>query len=240
MMVSVVVPVFNGGKVLKELYRRVEDSLEGRYLFEILFVFDSGSPESWNIVEELSANSNNRVRGFRLKDNYGQHAATLYGIGRANGNYIITMDEDMQHNPVIIPCMIKIMERGHYDVVYARFKQQKQKKLRVRMSALFRRLLIWLIPGIYPGYSSFRLIRPHVAEKICRVPVRRVFIEGLLAAEGYSYGSVNAEHQQRLKSESSYTAMRLIQHTLSIIIGYSLFRKSNIRRSVQVVAVTEI
>jgi undecaprenyl-phosphate 4-deoxy-4-formamido-L-arabinose transferase len=239
-MVSVVVPVFNGGEVLRELYRSLEESLGDKYLFEVLFVFDSGSPESWSVVKELSESGNNRVRGFRLKDNYGQHAATLFGIARARGEYVVTMDEDMQHNPAIIPDMVKIMEKGLYDVVYARFKQPKHRKLRVRLSGLFRRLLIWLIPGIYPGYSSFRLIRPYVAEKICRVPVRRVFIEGLLAAEGYSYGSVNAEHQQRLKSESSYTALRLLHHTLSIIIGYSLFRRNNMSRAFPVVAISEI
>lgn len=234
------VPVFNGEQVLRELYRSLEESLGERYLFEVLFVFDSGCPESWRVVEELSVNSNNRVRGFSLKNNYGQHAATLYGLARANGDYIVTMDEDMQHNPVIIPDMIKIMERGNYDVVYARFKQQKQGKLRTRLSGLFRKLLIRLIPGIYPGYSSFRLIRPHVAERICRVPVKRVFIEGLLAAEGFRYGSVNAEHKPRLKSESGYTAVGLIHHTLSIIVGYSLFRRNNMRRAVQVVAVAEV
>src|SRR6266487_2736489 len=100
---SVVTPVYNGEASVAELCRRLGEVLPHIAMqHEIILVNDGSRDRSWEIISELSSRSPT-VRGLNLMRNYGQHNALLCGIRAARGDFIVTMDDDLQHPPEEIP-----------------------------------------------------------------------------------------------------------------------------------------
>jgi undecaprenyl-phosphate 4-deoxy-4-formamido-L-arabinose transferase len=124
-MISVVIPVYRASDSLFELVQRLEAVLSWREeVFEILFVEDCGADDSWRVIQELSK-TDNRVRGFRMSRNYGQHNALLCGIREARGEVIVTMDDDLQHPPEELPKLLAKLEEG-LDVVYGPPREEQR------------------------------------------------------------------------------------------------------------------
>lgn len=108
--ISIVVPLLNEKESIRELTERIEKALEA-YSIEILFVDDGSDDGSWNEIEALSQ-SDNCVRGIKLRRNYGKSSALQAGFMEAEGEFIVTMDADLQDDPFEIPAMIQKLENG--------------------------------------------------------------------------------------------------------------------------------
>ena len=114
---SVVIPVYRGEHTLEPLVKRLAEILPtcvGQ--FEVLLVNDGSPDHSWDVIEALTKQYS-WVRGIKLMRNYGQENATLCGIREARFDAIVTMDDDLQHNPAYLPQLIAKLNEG-YDVVY--------------------------------------------------------------------------------------------------------------------------
>src|SRR5215813_319761 len=117
--ITVVVPVFNSEGTLKELFLRTREvMLKTGLEFEIIFVDDGSSDNSWKIIHELRVEFAERVRGFRLARNSGQQPATICGLRQARGEWVITLDDDLQSLPEDIPKLWDRAHGEHVDVVY--------------------------------------------------------------------------------------------------------------------------
>src|ERR1700744_1146015 len=98
--ISIVVPVYNSAETLRELYIRVNAvciTLQKKY--QLIFVDDGSSDNSWNILEELKKQNPSDIIAVKLTKNFGQNNALLCGFNYCNGEVIITMDDDLQHPP---------------------------------------------------------------------------------------------------------------------------------------------
>lgn len=105
---SVVVPVYRSQETLRELHRRLAAALEPvDPHFELILVEDCGGDDSWSVIEEL-ARADERVRGIQLNRNFGQHAATICGFAHAQGQWIATLDDDLEHAPEFLPELYKM------------------------------------------------------------------------------------------------------------------------------------
>jgi polyisoprenyl-phosphate glycosyltransferase len=222
---SVIVPVYNGEKTIGRLYNRINENLKFLGSFEVLFVYDRGFDNSWEILKELQKNDPLKIRIFKLKKNYGQHNAILFGIKEAIGDLIITLDEDLQHDPSLIIELTDKQKKGNYDVVYARFRKLKHPGLRISTSELLRGVLKRIIPGLFPGYSPFRLIKSETAKKISFLKNSYTFIDGYLGLVTENIGEIDAEHFRRADGVSSYSYFKLFKHAMMIAIAYSPLKK---------------
>src|SRR5256885_11470357 len=111
--ISVIVPVFNSEARLKELFIRTSEVITSMNLdFEFVFVDDGSNDRSWQVISELNAEYPEGVRGFRLSRNSGQQAATVCGLERARGTWVITLDDDLQSLPEEIPTL---WERANHE-----------------------------------------------------------------------------------------------------------------------------
>ncbi|MDX1590353.1 MAG: glycosyltransferase family 2 protein [Balneolaceae bacterium] len=108
--VSVVIPLLNEEKSLKELASGISNALKSTS-YEILFVDDGSTDNSWKVVEELHAH-NPDIRGIRLRRNYGKSDALQAGFDEVRGKYVVTMDADLQDDPNEIPAMIEMLKEG--------------------------------------------------------------------------------------------------------------------------------
>ena len=116
MKYSVVVPFYNEQESVIQLYRDVKDVMEATCDdFEFIFVDDGSRDETFSLLSKV-ADNDDRVTVVRLQRNYGKTEALVAGFDHANGDYIIVMDGDLQHNPNEIPLFMQKLEEG-YDVV---------------------------------------------------------------------------------------------------------------------------
>jgi len=117
MEISVVIPLLNEEESLQELHDWIAKVMQSnRYLYEIIFIDDGSTDNSWHIVEELSS-KNKAVKGIRFQKNYGKSQALAAGFELAQGNIVITMDADLQDNPEEIPELYKLIIDKNLDLV---------------------------------------------------------------------------------------------------------------------------
>ena len=123
---SVVVPLYNEAENAPLLIQAVHDALKN-YPYELILIDDFSTDETVKVVKDLAAPN---VVLIELKKNYGQSSALMAGIDYASGDYIITMDGDMQNDPSDIPMMIEKLNSGGYDLVVGQRQKRQDNLLR--------------------------------------------------------------------------------------------------------------
>jgi glycosyltransferase involved in cell wall biosynthesis len=117
MDVSIVIPLLNEEESLPELCAWIERVVSVQHLtYEVILIDDGSTDNSWKIISELSEQNPN-IKGIKFQRNYGKSAALNEGFKASQGDYIITMDADMQDSPDEIPELIKTLALGQYDLV---------------------------------------------------------------------------------------------------------------------------
>ena len=217
---SVVVPVYRGAQSIGELQRRLSAALEPLDPYhEIIFVDDRGSLDNWSAIEALCA-AHPSVRGIRLSRNFGQHAATLCGISHARGEWIVTIDEDLEQPPESVPELLKEAQKGHL-VVYGINQERSHAWWRNITSEAGRSLFKFAIPSLNREYTSFRVIHRSVAKGLERFQSPFTFIDGYISWITHNYATVVVPHDSRAHGSSSYSVRMLVAHMINIFVTFS-------------------
>ncbi|MEO2064115.1 MAG: glycosyltransferase family 2 protein [Christiangramia sp.] len=117
MQISVVIPLLNEEQSLVELYNWIAKVLRSNsFSYEIIFIDDGSTDNSWKTIESLSLNDEN-VKGIRFNRNYGKSQALHAGFLKASGDVVITMDADLQDNPEEIPELYRMITQEDYQLV---------------------------------------------------------------------------------------------------------------------------
>ena len=125
MEVSIIVPVYNSSPMLIELVERVEvtmSKLNCKNNYELLFVNDASEDDSWETIIRL-INKYSFIKGINLTENFGQHNAIMAGLNICIGEYIITIDDDLQHPPEFFSNILNKLKTQ--DVCYTNYKNRK-------------------------------------------------------------------------------------------------------------------
>ncbi len=219
---SIVVPVYKSKESLKTLTQRTSEvfnsTLAGKQ-FELILVNDS--PFDTLTVETLDElhKKYSFVKVIELTQNFGQQSATLCGIHNSEGRHVITMDDDMQHDPYDIP---KLIGQQSHDIVIARFKKKKHnifKRLTSSIKNWFDCLILAKPKHIQA--TSFRLFNRIIADSILQIKTSYPFIDALLYAVSKDVVNVEVEHHRRQEGRSHYTLKKLIQLFSDLLIGNS-------------------
>ena len=218
--ISVVVPVYRSGQSLDELYRRLITSLELiSEDFEMIFVEDCGGDNSWAIISNLAA-KDRRVKGIQLSRNFGQHAATICGISKSKGTWVITLDDDLEHQPEYIPDLYKKALEG-YSLVYGVYSERTHSGWRNVTSQIARKLFSLAIPSLNYEYTSFRVIHYNIAHALAGFESPFPFVDGYLSWLTNSYSTVEVQHSPRAHGGSNYNFRKLLTHTINIFVTFS-------------------
>jgi undecaprenyl-phosphate 4-deoxy-4-formamido-L-arabinose transferase len=219
--VSAVVPVYRAEQTLEQLYRRLVAVLEGACAnFEIVFVEDCGGDGSWELIDRLAA-ADGRVRGIRLRRNFGQHNALLCGIRAARGDVIITLDDDLQNPPEEIPKLLRALGEGH-DVVYGTPERERHGFLRDLASRITKIALKHAMGAeTARAVSAFRAFRTDLRNSFSRYRSPFVSVDVLLTWGTTRFSSVKVRHDSRAGGVSGYTVRELISHALNMMTGFS-------------------
>ena len=124
MDISVVIPLYNEAESLPELYAWIDRVMNANgYTYEVIFVNDGSTDESWQVITDLSKTSEH-VRGIKFRRNYGKSPALYCGFEQAQGDVVITMDADLQDSPDEIPELYRMIKEEGYDLVSG-YKQKR-------------------------------------------------------------------------------------------------------------------
>lgn len=127
--ISVVVPLYNEDESLPELYAWITRVMAAnKFSYEVIFVNDGSTDNSWDVIERLSANDPEHVRGIKFRRNYGKSPALFCGFEMAKGDVVITMDADLQDSPDEIPELYRMIKEDGYDLVSG-YKQKRYDPL---------------------------------------------------------------------------------------------------------------
>lgn len=218
--VSIVVPVYGGSDAIAELCDRIAAAMQSaRLRHEVILVDDRGQAEAWASICAI-ANRDPRVMGLRLGRNFGQHAATICGIAYARGEWIVTMDDDLEHPPEAIPALLAAGDADH-PLVYGVFEHRTHAAYRNWSSELMRRILKRAFPDLNEDYCSFRAIHAPLAKQLDRFGLNRPYIDGMLSWITASASTVSVSHEQRHHGKSTYTLSKLISHAVNIFVTFS-------------------
>jgi polyisoprenyl-phosphate glycosyltransferase len=220
MDLSIVVPVYNSQATLAELHRRLVAATEAISAeFEIIMVDDSSVDDSWSVIREIAA-ADVRVKGISLTRNFGQHAATICGISKTTGDWVVTLDDDLQQRPEDIPDLVARARSG-MDLVYGYYKDSTHSWFRRITSNIIRSLFSFAIPNLFPRCSSFRIIRGAIARTLPTFESPYPFVDGFLSWLTHRYVVVDVKHDVRSHGGSNYNFRKLASTAANIFITFS-------------------
>jgi undecaprenyl-phosphate 4-deoxy-4-formamido-L-arabinose transferase len=214
---SVVVTLFNEAGTVEELYRRTVDALAGRD-FELLFVDDGSVDGSFAAVERLHG-ADARVRGIRLKRNFGQHPAMHAGLSRARGAIVVTMDGDLQNPPEDLPKLIAAVEGGA-EVASGRRAVRRDSWGRTLPSRMINGMLRRFTGVAISDFGcAFNAYRREAVEPVLDAIGKQKFTKALVLSTGASVVEVDVGHAERAGA-SRYSPLRLITTALHVLAGF--------------------
>ena len=127
MDISVVIPLFNEEESLPELFSWIKRVMEeNRFSYEVFFVNDGSTDNSWQVIEQLREENPDVVHGIKFRRNYGKSPALYCGFDRVQGDVVITMDADLQDSPDEIPELYRMIKEEGYDLVSG-YKMNRSK-----------------------------------------------------------------------------------------------------------------
>lgn len=219
---SIIIPIYNGELTIERLVSEIITYYsETDYSFQIILVYDWGKDSSWNKIKVLKRKYPKIIKVIKLTKNFGQHNALIAGIKHSDAKFIITMDEDLQHNPFDIEKLIIKQKENDYDLVYGKAFKLKHSFFRNTTSILLKKLLKFSIPELHTDYSAFRLIRTNIAKETLHMNNSYTFLDGYLSWITTNIASTEISHNDRLAGVSSYTLSKLINHSVNIFVTFS-------------------
>ncbi|MCR9294508.1 MAG: glycosyltransferase family 2 protein [bacterium] len=221
-MWSIVVPVFNEQDSLRELVSQLQLALDSQVdRFELLFIDDGSSDDSWSVIQELAA-GHEWVRGIKFRRNFGKAAALAAGFDVVQGNIIITMDADLQDDPLEIPKLVAKLDQG-YDVVSGWKKVRQDPWHKVWPSRIFNRMISWLTQvDLHDHNCGLKAYRRQVLDEVQLYGEMHRFVPVLAAARGFKVSELAIQHKPRAYGSSKYGFERFIKGFLDLLTVYFL------------------
>ncbi|MEL7182074.1 MAG: glycosyltransferase family 2 protein [Pseudomonadota bacterium] len=215
---SVVVPIFNEEDSIPHMHRKVVEALETHVpRFEIVFVDDGSSDTSYEVLADLAA-LDSRVVVVKFRRNYGQTAAMMAGIEYARGDFVATMDGDLQNDPADLPMMYEKIQTG-YDMVIGWRMNRQDKWLSRKLPSMVANKLIGKVTGlpVKDNGCSLKVYRGSVIKRVPLYSDMHRFIPAMNLPMGARIAEVGVRHHARQFGESKYGLSRVFKVFLDLI-----------------------
>jgi len=218
---SIVTPFFNEEQALlafSTILRSALDTFQTSY--EVIFVDDGSTDRSQEILKGIDWPES---KILSLLHNVGHQTALEAGYSVAKGNWIVSIDADLQHPPSVVRSLYDKAVREELDVVYAVRENRDEDTLFKRITAkVFYRVIRWISGvAVIPNSADFRIVSRRVLSIINQLPEEKVF-RLLIPALGFRFGTVEFVASPRFAGRSKYSVKKMIGLALSGAIGFSL------------------
>lgn len=229
MDISVIIPLYNEAESLPELTAWIERVMkENNFSYEIIFINDGSTDNSWDIIEELGK-KNNAVHGVKFRRNYGKSPALYCGFERAHGDVVITMDADLQDSPEEIPVLYKMITEEGYDLVSGYKKKRYDPLSKTIPTKLFNATarMVSGIKNLHDFNCGLKAYRNEVVKNIEVYGDMHRYIPFLAKNAGYDkIGELVVHHQARKYGSSKFGISRFFHGYLDLMSLWFLARFS--------------
>ena len=217
-MLSIVVPVYNEEENVRPLFEKIQAVCETiGDTYEVLFVDDGSSDATFAVLSELSKRVP-QVVVIRFKENAGQTAAMAAGFEFARGERIVSMDGDLQNDPIDVPKLLEKLDEG-YDLVCGWRKERQDKFLTRRVPSIVANWIIGKVTGV-PIHDNGCSLKAYRASVIKQVPLygeMHRFIPAMSTVAGARIAEIVVTHHPRRFGQSKYGLGRVWRVALDII-----------------------
>lgn len=216
--VSVVIPLLNEEESLPELSRQLETVLEriarGRY--EVIFIDDGSTDGSYNVIKDIHAR-NKRFKAVRFRTNHGKSAALAVGFDEASGDFVITMDADLQDDPNEIPALIAKLEEG-YDLVSGWKRKRYDPWHKTLPSKLFNAVTSKMSGlKLHDFNCGLKAYRGEVTKTVQVYGEMHRYIPALAHWEGFRVTELPVQHKARQFGVSKFGMSRFLKGYLDLL-----------------------
>lgn len=220
MDISVIIPLFNEAESLPELAAWIQRVMrENSYTYEVIFVNDGSTDNSWDVIEELCKNDNN-LHGIKFRRNYGKSPALFCGFERAKGDVVITMDADLQDSPDEIPALYRMITEEGYDLVSGYKKKRYDPLSKTIPTKLFNATArkVSGIKNLHDFNCGLKAYRNEVVKSIEVYGDMHRYIPYLAKNAGFKkIGEKVVQHQARKYGVTKFGLNRFVNGYLDLI-----------------------
>ena len=217
---SLVIPVFNSEENLAALVQEIGKALEWT-TYEVIFVNDGSRDRSWQVICEL-ADKDERILGINLRKNSGQDNAIMAGLRHVAGEFVVIMDDDLQHSPHDIRRLYEQCQAG-FDVCYANFRRKHQaawKNFGSWFNGKVAEILLDKPSHIY--LSPFEMLRRDVVDEVAKYVGPFPYVQGLILNVTDNLTQADVEHHPRHRGRGNFNLVRSIRVFLKLATNFSV------------------
>lgn len=223
MLVSVVVPCYNEGKMLPLFYDVITSVIDiiSRHDFEIIFINDGSNDSTLEKIQFL-AQIDERIKYISFSRNFGKESAIYAGLSYARGDLVAIMDADLQDPPNLLPDMLQAVEAGYDSVATRRVNRTGEPPIR----SFFARQFYKLIQGmskidIVDGARDYRLMSRKYVNAVLSMREYHRFSKGIFGWVGFNTKWIAYENVERAAGESSWSFWKLFAYAIEGIVAFT-------------------
>ena len=223
--ISVVVPCFNEEEALPVYYRAMCKVMKEmpEEEFELIFVDDGSSDKTLSILKEMNE-TDGRCRYLSFSRNFGKEAAIYAGLKNAGGDYVATMDVDLQDPPGLLPEMYRILTQEDYDSVATRRSTRAgEPRLRSFLSESFYKFINSISKTeIVNGARDYRLMKRRMVDAVLGMSEYNRFSKGIFEWVGFRTKWLEFQNVGRCAGQTKWSVRKLFTYSLEGITGFSV------------------
>lgn len=220
MDISIIVPLYNEEESLTKLYEWIENVMKAnKFSFEVIFINDGSSDNSWKVIEDLKDKSSN-VRGIKFRNNYGKSPALYCGFRAAKGDVVITMDADLQDSPDEIPELYSMIKNENYDLVSGWKKKRYDSKFAKNLPSKLYNATARKVTGLklHDMNCGLKAYKNEVVKNIEVYGEMHRYIPFLAKNAGFTkIGEKVVEHRKRQFGETKFGLSRFVNGYLDLM-----------------------
>lgn len=235
-LISLVVPCYNEEKSILPFQDEVELAFEAMreefdtpsdlLAFELIYVDDGSADstlEALRSCAEQRSSEGIRVRYLSFSRNFGKEAALLAGLDASQGDYVVTMDVDLQDPPSLLPVMYRLLQQGDIDNVAARRVTRKgEPAIRSFGARVFYKLIRRLTDmQIMDGARDYRFMKRPMVDAICSMREANRFSKGIFSWVGFTTEWIEYENVERRAGETKWGFFSLVRYAVDGITAFS-------------------
>jgi len=207
-LISIIIPLYNEEESIPFLYSELNDSLK-EYDFEIIFINDGSSDSSKDVIENIIESEN--IHLIDLYKNYGKSAALSEGFKYSKGDYVVTLDADLQDDPLEIPKLINILRDSNYDIISG-WKKDRKDPLSKRLPSKFFNFITSLLSGIkiHDFNCGLKVYRKVVIKSIEIYGGMHRYIPIIAKQKGFLTSEHSVNHRPRKFGKTKYGGSRFL------------------------------
>ena len=223
-LISIVIPCYNEEKTINIICEAIQKTMEqvDDIEYELLLVNDGSSDDTLEKMQKL-AEKNTRIKYYSFSRNFGKEAAIYAGLCNAKGDYVVTMDADMQDPPELLPKMLEILETESYDsVATRRVSRTGEPLVRSAFARIFYKLINRISDAeIVDGARDYRLMTRAMVQSVLSLSEYNRFSKGIFAWVGYRTKWIEYENVKRVDGETKWSFWKLLKYSIDGIVNFS-------------------